>query len=279
MSTTTDPGRIDVPATAEVLRARIDGEAEVLVVLGSGLAGLAHVVDEPVTIEFSEVPGYPATGVAGHAGRYVFGHLEGKRTLIQVGRFHAYEGHAMDVVVAPMRVAASLGIGTVFVTNAAGGITLGMVAGSLVLLDDHINLMHSSPLAGPVQDDEGRFPDMSQPYDATLQKFALQAAFELGIPLLRGTYAGVLGPSYETPAEVRMLASLGADLVGMSTVPEVITARALGLRVLGLSIVTNAAAGVPGGNEALTHEEVLEMGEGTTDSVAAIFRAVLRLLD
>ena len=279
MSTATEPGPLSVPQAAETLRERIDGEPEVLVVLGSGLAGLADVLEDPVTVEFSEVPGYPATGVVGHAGRYVSGHLEGKRTLVQVGRFHVYEGHAMDVVVAPIRIAASLGIGTIVVTNASGGVDPNLTPGSLVLLDDHINFMFRSPLAGPVRDGEGRFPDMSRPYDATLQELALEAALELGIPLPRGIYAGLLGPSYETPAEVRMLASLGADMVGMSTVPEVITARALGLRVLGFSIVTNPAAGMPGGDEALTHAEVLEMGGRTTDRLTAILRGVFRGLD
>lgn len=279
MSTATEPGPSSVHQAAESLRARIDGEPEVLVVLGSGLAGFANVLEDAVTIEFSEVPGYPSTGVAGHAGRYVCGRLEGKRTLVQVGRFHAYEGHAMDIVVAPIRIAASLGIGTVVVTNAAGGVDPNLAVGSLVLLDDHINFMFRSPLAGPVRDGEGRFPDMSRPYDTTLQELAIEAALELGIPLPRGTYAALLGPSYETPAEVRMLASLGADMVGMSTVPEVITARALGLRVLGFSVVTNPAAGLSGGDEALSHAEVLEIGERATDRLTAILRGVLRRLD
>jgi purine-nucleoside phosphorylase len=204
--------------------------------------------------------------------------MEGKGMLLQVGRVHAYEGHPMDVVVAPVRIAAALGIDTVVVSNACGGLRPELSPGTLVLLDDHINLMNRSPLAGPVHDGEERFPDMSRPFDAALQQLALDAALELGIELPRGTYAGVLGPSYETPAEVRMLASLGADVVGMSTVPEVITARALGLRVLGFSVVTNAAAGVAGGGEALSHDEVLEMGEKTAERFGAILRGVMRAL-
>ena len=279
MTKPTDQGRLDVQRAAEALRTHIAEQPEVLVVLGSGLAGLADVLEDPVTVEFDEVPGYPVATVAGHAGRYVFGRFGGRRTLVQVGRFHAYEGHTMDVVVAPIRIAAAMGIGTVVVTNAAGGINPNLVSGSLVVLDDHINFMHSSPLAGPVRDSEGRFPDMSEPYDAALQELAIGAALELGIPLHRGTYAAVLGPSYETAAEVRMLASLGADMVGMSTVPEVITARALGLRVLGFSVVTNPATGVSGGHGTLDHEEVLEIGERTTGRLGDILRVVLQALD
>ncbi len=237
---------------------------------------MADTVGEPVTVEFGSVPGYPAAGVAGHEGRYVFGRLEGRRALVQVGRFHPYEGHGMDVVVAPVRVAAQLGARALVITNAAGGIDPNLTPGSLVLLTDHINVTHRSPLAGPVPDGEDRFPDMSRPYDAGLQQLALGAALELGIPLRRGTYAGVLGPSYETPAEVRMLASLGADLVGMSTVAEVTAARASGLRVLGLSVVTNPAAGVSDGGEVLVHQDVLTVGERAMDPLGRILKAVFR---
>ena len=272
-------GPAAVEQAAEVLRERIQGDPEVLVVLGSGLAGLSDLLEEPVTVEFSEVSGFPATSVAGHSGRYVFGLLEGKGTLVQIGRFHAYEGHPMDVVVAPIRVASALGIDTMVVTNATGGLHPELSPGTLVLLDDHINLMYRSPLAGSVRDGEERFPDMSRPFDPALQELAVAAALELGIPLPRGTYAGMLGPNYETPAEVRMLASLGADVVGMSTVPEVITARALGIRVLGFSVVTNPGAGVVGGGETLSHAEVLEMGEGAADRLGGILRGVFRALE
>ncbi len=272
-------GPAAVEQAAEVLRERIQGDPEVLVVLGSGLAGLSDLLEEPVTVEFSEVSGFPATSVAGHSGRYVFGLLEGKGTLVQIGRFHAYEGHPMDVVVAPIRVASALGIDTMVVTNATGGLHPELSPGTLVLLDDHINLMYRSPLAGSVRDGEERFPDMSRPFDPALQELAVAAALEFGIPLPRGTYAGMLGPSYETPAEVRMLASLGADVVGMSTVPEVITARALGIRVLGFSVVTNPGAGVVGGGETLSHAEVLEMGEGAADRLGGILRGVFRALE
>ncbi len=180
----------------------------------------------------------------------------------------------MEVVVAPVRVAAALGVGTMIVTNAAGGISRSLGVGSLMLIEDHVNLMSRSPLAGPVQAGEERFPDMSRPYDAGLQELARRTALARKIPLARGTYGAMLGPSYETPAEVRMLAVLGADVVGMSTVPEVITARALGLRVLGVSLVTNPAAGV--GTETLAHEDVLQVGEKARVHLETLVRGVLK---
>ena len=168
---------------AQALRARIPEDPEIVVVAGSGLAALADIVDEPVSVEFTSVPGFPAAGVAGHEGRYVFGWLRGRPTLVQLGRFHAYEGHAMAVVAAPVRVAARLGVRTLVITNAAGGIDPGFAPGSLVLIDDHLDLSHRSPLAGPVHGGEARYPDMSRPYDAGLQKLALGAARDLGIHL------------------------------------------------------------------------------------------------
>lgn len=264
---------VDARAAADVLRERLDGEPEVLVVLGSGLGGLVDAVEEPVTLGFDRVPGFPTASVVGHVGRYVCGRLEGRRVLVQAGRFHAYEGHAMDVVVAPVRIAAALGIDTMIVTNAAGGINRSLGVGGLMLIEDHVNLMGRSPLAGPVQVGEERFPDMSRPYDAALQELAQRTASARKIPLARGTYGAMLGPSYETPAEVRMLAVLGADVVGMSTVPEVIAARALGLRVLGFSLVTNPAAGI--GREPLAHEDVLAVGDEARAHLETLVRGVL----
>jgi len=258
------------------VRERIPESPEVFLVLGSGLSGLADGVEDAVTIPFSEVPGFPQVGVAGHAGHLVFGVLEGKRVLMQAGRFHFYEGHPAEVVVAPVRLAAALGAGTVILTNAAGGIAKELEAGSIMLLDDHLNLMGRSPLAGPVHGSEDRFPDMSQPYDSGLQKKALELAGALGIPLSRGTYAAVLGPSYETPAEIRYLERAGAHAVGMSTVPEAITARALGLRVVGFSLITNRAAGM--GNATLDHQEVLDVGDQAGEKLRALVRALIREL-
>jgi len=256
------------------LRDRFRGKPEVFLVLGSGLNGLAEAVTEESAVSLREVPGFPDVGVAGHAGRLLIGRLEGKRVLLQAGRFHLYEGHPADVVVAPVRLAAALGAKTVILTNAAGGIGEGLVPGSIMLLDDHLDLTGRSPLSGPVLEEEARFPDLSAPYDRALQEQVLRVAAELRIRLFRGTYAAVLGPSYETPAEVRFLERIGASAVGMSTVPEAITARALGLRVLGFSLITNRAAGL--GNGPLDHVEVLEVGKAAGGQLERLIRAFLR---
>jgi len=245
----------------------------VFVVLGSGLGGLADDIQDPQTIPFRQIPGFPSAGVAGHAGRLIGGTVEGRKVLMQAGRFHFYEGHSASVVVAPMRIAAGLGAKTVILTNAAGGIHPKLSPGSILLLDDHLNLMNRSPLTGTGEEGEIRFPDMSSPYDVELQKVAQEAALELGIPLSRGTYAAVLGPSYETPAEVRFCRQAGADAVGMSTVPEAITARALGLRLLAFSLITNRAAGMGGGP--LSHDEVLETGKGSGGRLKSLVRTVI----
>lgn len=189
----------------------------------------------------------------------MYGALDGAEVLLQAGRYHAYEGHSLELVVAPVRILAELGIEILVVTNAAGGIHPSMEPGDLVLLDDHVNVMFRSPLVGPVIDEEQRFSDMSAPYDPALQEAARRAAADVGVELARGTYAAVLGPAYETAAEVRMLAKIGADVVGMSTVPEVITARALGMRCLGFSMVTNKATGMGGAR--IAHEDVLQIGK------------------
>ncbi len=241
--------------------------------LGSGLSGLTDRLSGPVTVPFEELPGFPPSTVVGHAGRFVFGRLDGTEVLVQAGRYHAYEGHDMDVVVAPVRALAALGVRGIVFTNAAGGIHPTTEPGDIVLIDDHINLMFRSPLAGRVVGDELRFSDMSEPYDAELQGLALRAASECGVELRRGTYAAVLGPSYETAAEIRMLAKLGADLVGMSTVPEVVTARALGIRCLAFSIVTNKATGLS--TEVLAHEGVLEIGREAGHRLGELIAALL----
>ena len=256
------------------LGGRIPQSPEILLVLGSGLSGLAETVPHAVSIPFGEVPGFPRAGVAGHAGRLVFGELEGRRVLVQAGRFHLYEGHPADLVVAPVRLAAALGVKTVILTNAAGGIARGLDPGAIMLLDDHLNLMWRSPLSGPVREGEGRFPDMAAPYDRALQASALALAAEVGIPVSRGVYAAVLGPSYETPAEIRFLEKAGADAVGMSTVPEAIAAAALGLRVLGFSLITNKAAGLGGAK--LDHQEVLEVGRVAGGRLERLIRAIIR---
>ncbi len=257
----------------EAIRLRISGVPRVFLVLGSGLSGLVDCVEDGDVIPFSEVPGFPDAGVQGHAGQLVFGEIGGKPVLVQAGRFHFYEGYEPDLVVAPVRVAAHLGCGTAILTNAAGSASPGLVPGSILMLEDHLNLMFRSPLRGPAVDGEGRFPDMSSPYDSGLRALATRLAEASGIPLPTGVYAAILGPSYETPAEIRFLKGVGADAVGMSTVPEAITARALGLRVLAFSLITNWAAGL--GTGSLDHSEVLEMGQLAGSRLGALVGSVV----
>lgn len=248
----------------------------VAIVLGSGLGFLADEVDKPVRIPYRDIPGFPEPGVAGHKGELVAGALEGVQVIVQAGRFHLYEGHSAAVAALPVRVFAGLGIDTLVVTNAAGGVRRTFRAGSLMLIADHLNLMGRNPLTGPAEPGEQRFPIMHEPYDAALRALARSVAREAGVPLEEGVYAGLLGPSYETPAEVRMLERLGADAVGMSTVPEVVTARARGIRCLGFSSITNPAAGMTGA--ALDHEEVLAAGKEIARVLSVVLRGVLRKL-
>ena len=251
-------------------------EPRAAIVLGSGLGFLADEVRDAVRIPYAEIPGFPEPGVAGHKGELVAGTLDGAQVLVQNGRFHLYEGHGAEVVGLPVRVFATLGVRTLVVTNAAGGLRLTFRPGTLMLIADHINLMFRNPLTGPVLDGEERFPDMSEPYDAKLRALARDVAREAKIPLEEGVYVGLLGPSYETPAEIRMLQRLGADAVGMSTVPEVIAARARGLRCLGFSTITNLAAGIS--STALSHQEVLEVGQQVGQALGTIVKGVLRRL-
>jgi purine-nucleoside phosphorylase len=247
-----------IAAAAAHVRSKTTLRPRIAIVLGSGHG---HVVDELTDaepIDFERIPDFPPTGVPGHAGRFVLGRLGGTEVLVQSGRYHLYEGHPPDVVAAPVRVAAELGVRTLVLTNAAGGIRETLEPGDIMLLEDHLNLMARSPLVGPLHEGEERFPDMSAPYDPELRLLAVEAAAEVGVALKSGVYAGVLGPSYETPAEVRMLAKLGADVVGMSTVPEVIVARARGLKCLAFTLVTNKATGLGGGT--LSHAEVVAVG-------------------
>ena len=225
------------------------------IVLGSGLGGLADRIGNAVRIPFHDVPGFPPATVEGHAGALITGTLGGRPVVCLAGRFHLYEAHPSAVAVFPVRVMHALGARTLIVSNAAGGIRRTFAPGTLMRIDDHINLMNRHPLFGPVQPGEPRFPDMSAPYDIPLAAQLDATAHRMGIRLDVGVYCGLLGPTYETPAEVRMLEKLGADAVGMSTVPEVITARALGMRCVGVSLITNAAAGYTA--KLLSHDEVL----------------------
>jgi purine-nucleoside phosphorylase len=225
---------------------------------------------------YADIPGFPASKVAGHAGELVAGTLEGVPVLVQSGRFHLYEGHPVATAALPVRAFSTLGIGTLIVTNAAGGLRETFGAGTLMMIADHINLMGRNPLVGPVEPGEERFPDMSEPYDAGLRLLAREAAWEAKVELEEGVYIALLGPSYETPAEVRMLQRLGGDAVGMSTVPEVIVARARGIKCLGFSIITNPGSGLS--SVPLSHKDVLEATSLVAGELVRVLRGVVRRL-
>lgn len=232
------------------------GKPEVAVVLGSGLSGVFPLEREKA-LPFSDIPGFPAPSVAGHAGEVAVGDVSGRTVLVQRGRVHHYEGYPLMDVVLPVRAYARLGVNVLVLTNASGGIAHGIEAGDLVLISDHINLLGGNPLLGPNLDALGpRFPDMTEVYDRALREVAHDAAWTTGIRLKEGVYLATLGPSYETPAEIRAFRAMGADLVGMSTVPEAIAARHAGMKVLAISCVTNLAAGVS--PHPLSHDEVIE---------------------
>jgi len=255
---------------AEFLRGRGFGGAEVAVVLGSGLGDFADSLAEAFEVSYGEIPHWPASGVIGHAGRLVGGLVGGRRVIALAGRVHVYEGRPLARVTFAMRVMGRLGVPRVILTNAAGGINTRFSRGTLMLIDDHINLMGTNPLVGPNDERFGpRFPDMSEIYALGLRRLAREAAAEAGVPLEHGVYVAVHGPSYETPAEIRAFRVLGADAVGMSTAPEALVARHMGLEVLGISCITNMAAGVL--PEPLDHREVME----TARRVRGQFIAVL----
>ena len=239
------------------------------IVLGSGLGGLSKSIGDALRIPFGDIPGFPEVTVAGHEGAVIVGSLGGREIVALSGRFHMYEGHPAALAAFPVRVFHALGARDLFVSNAAGGISPKLAVGDLMMISDHLNLMGANPLVGEARKEEIRFPDMTDAYNPGLRWLLRTTAEKLGITLREGVYAGLLGPSYETPSEVKMLKLLGADAVGMSTVPEVIVARALGMRVVGVSCITNAAAGVTGA--ALSHAEVLE----TTDRVSSAFESLV----
>ncbi|HXT18634.1 MAG TPA: purine-nucleoside phosphorylase [Gemmatimonadaceae bacterium] len=256
---------------AEMLHAKVGARTPAAaIVLGSGLGGLANEIDAVARVPYAEIPGFPNATVAGHAGAMIAGTLAGKFVVALAGRFHLYEGHDVRLAAFPARVLDALGVRTLIVSNAAGGVNRLWQPGDLMLIRDHINLMFQNPLIGAVEEGDIRFPDMSEPYDRGLSDIARAVAAEQGINLREGVYAALTGPAYETQAEVRMLALLGADATGMSTVPEVLVARARGMRVLGFSCITNLACGLS--NNPITHAEVLE----TTERVAGKFKALVR---
>jgi purine-nucleoside phosphorylase len=263
---------------ARYIRSRIACQPAVAVVLGSGLGAFAEELADPVSIPYSEIPGWPPSTAIGHAGKLIIGKLGSVNVAVMAGRAHLYEGYSPAQVTYGIRVLGSLGVRSLVFTNAAGGINLSLERGGLVLISDHINLQGVNPLAGPNLDELGpRFPDMSDAYCRAFRECARRVASELGIAVKEGVYAGVLGPSYETPAEIRYLRTIGADVVGMSTVPEVIVANHMGIRVLGISCVTNMAAGIL--PQKINHEEVLETGAQVRGTLVRFLKALLPRLE
>ncbi|OQO70009.1 purine-nucleoside phosphorylase [Enterococcus villorum] len=245
-------------------------------ILGSGLGELAEEIEEAIVIPYDQIPFFPTSTVVGHAGQLVYGTLSGKKVLAMQGRFHFYEGHSMQTVTYPVRVMAALHAHSVIVTNACGGVNESFVPGDLMLITDHINYTGQNPLIGPNEDEIGpRFPDMSDAYTYTYREVAKEAAKKLNLDLKEGVYMGYSGPTYETPAEIRMSRIVGADAVGMSTVPEVIVAAHSGLKVLGISCITNLAAGMQAN---LNHEEVVETTQRVKQSFKELIKEALVLL-
>jgi purine-nucleoside phosphorylase len=262
-----------VEAAARSIADRIGAVPDIAIVLGSGLGQLAGRLEGARRIPYAEIAGFPRTTVVGHQGELVAGKLGGKPLLVQSGRFHLYEGHAAETVALPVRVMAALGIRTLLLTNAAGGIRRTFSRGALMMIADHVNLTFRNPLIGPVPPGEERFPDMSEPYDGALRALAREVARERRIALEEGVYVQLLGPSYETPAEVRMAERLGADAVGMSTAVEVVAARARGMRCLAFSTITNPAAGITG--ERLSHAEVMEVAARVAGDLERLVEGVV----
>jgi purine-nucleoside phosphorylase len=250
----------------------------VAVVLGSGLGAFADELSGAVSIPYSEIPGFPESTAVGHAGKLILGTIHNIPIAVMAGRFHLYEGYTAAQAALGVRVLGALGAKSLIVTNAAGGIGAHLIEGRLVLITDHINLQGQNPLTGPNDDSLGpRFPDMTEAYAPAYRRIAHEAAAKVGVELSEGVYAALPGPSYETPAEIRYLRVIGADLVGMSTVPEVIAANHMGLKVLGISCVTNLAAGISGGK--LDHAEVLAMGQRVRGSLVDLLKAIIPNLD
>ncbi|KLU61396.1 purine nucleoside phosphorylase 1 [Peptococcaceae bacterium CEB3] len=261
----------------EFVQRKIGKVPDLGIILGSGLGPLAKAVENRTEIPYREIPHFPVSTVEGHAGQLVFGRLQGKEVVVMQGRFHFYEGYSLREVTLPVRVMQVLGVKGLIVTNAAGGINAAYKPGDLVLIKDHINLLGDNPLRGANLDDLGlRFPDLSEGYDREWRERALQVAREAEVRLEEGVYAAMLGPSYETPAEIRFLRTIGADVVGMSTVPEVIAANHGGMRVLGISCVTNMAAGIL--PQKLSHLEVMETAERIEKEFVSLVEKIIRVL-
>lgn len=270
-------GRADAQRAADAVRERLGVRAPVAaIVLGSGLGALADRVTNAKRVPYAEIPGFHAPKVEGHRGELICGTLGGREVLLMAGRFHMYEGHSAREAAFPIRVMQALGARTLFVSNAAGGIRRTFRPGDLMLIADHINLMFQNPLIGVAEPGETRFPDMSAPWSARLGALLEAAARTEGIALQRGVYVGLLGPTYETPAEVRMLEKMGADAVGMSTVPEVIVARHAGMRVLGCSIITDQC--LPDALEEASLDKILAVAAKAEPQLTALVQGVLETM-
>lgn len=261
-------------AAARVIGARMTAPAKTALVLGSGLGGFADEFERAVRIPYLEIPGFVASTAQGHSGTLVIGNVEGIPVLAMQGRVHYYEGYSLEEVTFPIRTFKLLGIENLILTNAAGGIDVRLSQGALMVISDHLNLMGVNPLRGVNDDRFGpRFPDMTEVYSRALQELVVAEAKDLGVNVRRGVYAALAGPSYETPAEIHMLRSYEADAVGMSTVPEAIVARHMGLNVLGISCITNMAAGIS--EQPINHEEVMETGEQVRATFTQLLRRVI----
>jgi purine-nucleoside phosphorylase len=263
----------DIQETVDWLEERIETTPDLAMILGSGLGAMADEIEDPQTFPYEEIPHFPVSAVEGHAGELVFGELEGTDVVVMSGRVHYYEGWELHEVTFPVRTFGELGIEHLMVTNSAGGANPDFSPGDLMLITDHINMTGANPLHGDNESRLGpRFPDMSDAYAETLREVALGAADELDIDLREGVYTGVAGPSYETPAEINMIQTIGGDAVGMSTVPEVIAANHMGMTVLGISCVTNMAAGL---QETLDHDEVKEVASRVRSKFASLVRTIV----
>jgi purine-nucleoside phosphorylase len=267
-----------VVQAAQMIRTRHSPDVGIALVLGSGLGAFADELQERVIVPYEEIPGFAHSTVEGHAGRLVIGQASGVPVVAMQGRFHYYEGYSFADVIFPIRVFKHLGAHTVVLTNAAGGINVAFDKGALMVISDHLNLMGASPLRGPHDDRFGaRFPDLTEVYTHALQEMVVEEAREMGLEMRRGIYAALSGPSYETPAEIRMLRTLGADAVGMSTVPEAIAARQMGMQVIGISCITNLASGVVA-DQPIDHSEVLETGANVRVAFTELLRRIIQRL-
>ncbi|SEF82834.1 purine-nucleoside phosphorylase [Caloramator fervidus] len=264
-----------IKEAAEFIKARIPFIPDVAIILGSGLGILADEVEEKIEIPYSEIPHFPVSTVQGHAGKFIFGKLEDKNVLLMNGRFHFYEGYSMKEVTLPIRVFKMLGVKKLIVTNAAGGVNTNFKPGDLMIIKDHINFSMANPLIGRNIDEFGpRFPDMSNAYDKELVELAKKVAQKVEVPVVEGVYFMLTGPNYETPAEIRAIRKLGGDAVGMSTVPEVIVANHCGIKVLGISCITNMAAGIL--DQPLNHEEVIETSMKVREKFIRLVKGIVK---